>query len=124
MFNWRQIEPDRVSRDRNVMVGKFYVWNFDNTLLSDGVMAFPRLTFRNYWSMKATSGGFGRVRTIGSRAVVRRRCSLPSASVGLSVNSDSRKRVVLHLNGGSEWGDSGGGPGQRGISVDWKPRRA
>ena len=121
VFAWKQIQPDRVSRDRNVMVGKFYVWNFDNTLLSDGLMAFPSLTFLNYWSINGNAGWFrqgqdDRLTRGGPPSL-----SLPSASVGLSVNSDSRKPVVLHVNAGSEWGDSGGGQGNGGFSVDWKP---
>ena len=121
VFTWKQIEPDRLSRDRNVMVGKFYVWNFDNTLLSDGLMAFPRLTFRNYWSIEGSAGWFrqgqdDRLTRGGPPSL-----SLPSALVGLSLNSDSRKPVVLHFRGESERGDSGAGQGSGGISVDWKP---
>jgi Domain of unknown function (DUF5916) len=37
------------------------------------------------------------------------------------VNSDSRKRLVLHVNGARDWGDSGGDEGRGGVSVDWKP---
>jgi hypothetical protein len=121
VFNWRQIEPDRVSRDRIVRVGKFYVWNFDNTLLSDGVMAFPAVTFLNYWNMNGSVGWFrqgqdDRLTRGGPPAL-----NLPGRSASLSVNSDSRKRVVLHINGGREWGDSGADQGNGGVSVDWKP---
>jgi hypothetical protein len=47
--------------------------------------------------------------------------SLPGRSASLRVNSDSRKRVVLHVNGGREWGESGADKGDGGLSVDWKP---
>jgi hypothetical protein len=121
VFSWKQIEPDRVSRDRDVKVGKFYVWNFDNTKLSDGLMAFSAVTFLNYWSMNGSVGWFrqgqdDRLTRGGPPAL-----SLPGRSMNLALNSDSRKRVVLHVNGGREWGDSGADQGNGGLSVDWKP---
>jgi hypothetical protein len=121
VFTWKQIEPDRLSRDRNVMVGKFYVWNFDNTLLSDGVMAFPSVTFLNYWNMNGSVGFFrqgqdDRLTRGGPPAL-----SLPTRSASLGLNSDSRKRVVLSVHGSREWSDSGADQGQGGVSVRWKP---
>jgi hypothetical protein len=121
VLTWKQIEPDRISRDRNVMVGKFYVWNFDHTKLSDGVMAFPRVTFLNYWNIQGAVGWFrqgqdDRLTRGGPPSL-----SLASRSASLTVNSDSRKRVVLHVNGGREWGDSGADQGNGGVTVDWKP---
>ena len=121
VFAWKQIEPDRFSRERNVFVGKFYVWNFDNTKLSDGLMAFPAVTFLNYWNMNGSFGWFrqgqdDRLTRGGPPAL-----SLTARSASVAVNSDSRKRVVLHVNGGREWGDSGGDQSSGGFSIDWKP---
>jgi hypothetical protein len=121
VFAWKQIQPDRISRDRNVFVGKFYVWNFDNTVLSDGLMAFPSLTFLNYWSINGNVGWFRRGQddrlTRGGPPAL----SLPGRSAYLALNSDSRKRVVLRAEAGREWGDSGADQGKEGVSVDWKP---
>jgi len=121
VLTWKQIEPDRISQDRNIMVGKFYVWNFDHTKLSDGVMAFPRITFLNYWNMQGSVGWFrqgqdDRLTRGGPPSL-----SLPSRSASLTVNSDSRKRIVLHVNGGREWGESGADQGNGGVTIDWKP---
>jgi len=121
VVTWKQIEPDRISRDRRVNIGKFYVWNFDHTKLSDGVMAFPAVTFLNYWNMNGSVGWFrqgqdDRLTRGGPPSL-----SLASRSASLTVNSDSRKRVVLHINGGREWGDSGADQGNGGVSLDWKP---
>jgi hypothetical protein len=121
VLSWKQIEPDRFSRDREVKVGKFYVWNFDHTKLSDGVMAFPSVTFLNYWNM---NGGVGWFRQGQDDRLTRGgppSLSLASRSANLTVNSDSRRRVVLHVNGGREWGDSGADQGNGGVSIDWKP---
>ena len=37
------------------------------------------------------------------------------------MNSDFRKNVVFHINGGRDWDDAGGGGGNGGFSVEWKP---
>ena len=121
VFAWKQIEPDRFSRERNVFVGKFYVWNFDNTLLSDGLMAFPSVTFQNYWNLSGNVGWFrqgqdDRLTRGGPPAL-----NLPGASWYVALNSDARKRVVLRVDAGREWGDSGADQGKGSISVDWKP---
>ena len=119
-FVWKQIQPDRFSRDRNVVVGKFFVRNFDNTVLSDGLMIFPALTFLNYWSINGNAGWFRRGQddrlTRGGPPALN-----PAArSVYLAVNSDSRKRVVLRADAGREWGDSGADQGKGSVGIDWK----
>jgi hypothetical protein len=121
VFTWKQIEPDRISRSRNVAVGKYYVWNFDNTVLSDGVMAFPSVTFLNYWNMHGSVGFFrqgqdDRLTRGGPPAL-----SLPARSMSLVLNSDSRRRVVLHVEGDRNWSDSGADQGKGGLSVSVKP---
>jgi hypothetical protein len=120
-FVWKQIQPDRLSRDRNVVVGKFFVRNFDNTVLSDGLMVFPTLTFLNYWSINGNVGWFRRGQddrlTRGGPPAL----SLPTRSAYLAVNSDSRKRLVLRAEASGEWGESGADQGKGGVFVDWKP---
>ena len=51
VFQWRQTTPDRLSRDRNIAVAKFYVWNHGGAKLGDGAFVFGNLTFRNYWTI-------------------------------------------------------------------------
>jgi hypothetical protein len=120
-FTWKQIRPDRFTRDRNVTVAKFYVWNFGNARLSDGAMSFANLTFLNYWNMGGNIGSFRKVQddrlTRGGPPAL----ELPSGFTNFYLNSDSRKKIVLHFNGGRGWSDSGGGSGDGGFSVQWKP---
>ena len=120
-FTWKQIKPDRLSRDRNITVAKFYVWDYGRAKLGDGGMAFANLTFLNYWS---AGGGLGLFRggqddrlTRGGPSTLQ----LPSGFANLNLNSDFRKTVVFHINAGRDWDDAGGGSGSGGFSVEWKP---
>lgn len=121
VFTWKQIQPDRFTRNRDLTVAKFYVWDYGRAKLSDGAMSFANLTFRNYWNMGGNVGLFretqdNRLTRGGPPAL-----SPPSGFANLYVNSDSRKNVVLHVNAGRSWTDFGGGDGSGGLSIEWKP---
>ena len=120
-LTWTQIQPDRFTRYRDVLVAKFYVWDFGNALIGDGVMSFTNLTFLNYWGMGGNVGYFRRVQddrlTRGGPPAV----GPAGKSANIYLNSDFRKSVVLHLNAGREQSDSGGGSGDGQLSVEWKP---
>jgi hypothetical protein len=120
-FNWRQIQPDRFTRERNITVAKFYVWNFGNARLGDGAMSFANVTFLNYWNMGGNVGVFRKVHDDRLTRGGPPSLELPSANANIYLNSDSRKNLVLHLNGGRSWSDSGGGGGDGGFSIEWKP---
>jgi hypothetical protein len=120
-FSWRQIKPDRVSRERSVTVAKFYVWDYARAKLGDGAMAFANMTFLNYWNVGGVVGLFrggqdDRLTRGGPPAL-----QVPSGFAGLNLNSDFRKNVVFHINGEQSWDDAGGGGGNGGFSVEWKP---
>jgi len=120
-FTWKQIKPDRVTRDRNIVFAKFYVWDFANVRLGDGVFSFTNLTFLNYWNM---GGNFGLFRKTQDDRLTRGgppALNLPSGTSFLYVNSDSRKRFVLHLDGNHEWADSGSTSASGSVNVQWKP---
>jgi hypothetical protein len=119
--NWRQLKPDRVTRDRNIMVAKFYVWDYANAKLADGFMAFPNTTFHNYWEVGGSVAFFGgaqddRLTRGGPPAR-----QLPIGFANLYLNTDYRRRIVLQVNGGTEWRDGGGGNADGSFSVEWKP---
>ena len=121
VFQWRQTKPDRVSRDRNIAVAKFYVWNHGGAKLSEGAFVFGNLTLRNYWNLGGNVARFWQGQddrlTRGGPPTL----DLPSAFGNLYLNSDSRKRVVLHLNGGAESKANGGKAADGSVSVEWKP---
>lgn len=121
VFTWKQINPDRVTRDRNLTVAKFYVWNHDNVKLADGTMSFANLTFLNYWN---TGGNIGLFRQGQDDRLTRGgppALNLPSGFVNMYLDSDSRKNVVLRTGGGREWNDSGASAVDGRVSVQWKP---
>jgi hypothetical protein len=119
--SWSQIRPDRFTRDRYIRVARFYTWNYGSAKLSDGAMSFAGMTLLNYWSLNGRVGLFrpsldDRLTRGGPPAL-----SPASGFAGLNLDSDYRKRFVLHLNGGRDWSDSGGGGSDGGISIEWKP---
>jgi hypothetical protein len=83
-------------------------------------MSFANLTFLNYWNMGGNIGSFRKVQddrlTRGGPPAL----ELPSGFTSFYLNSDSRKNVVVHFNGGRSWSDTGGGGGDGGFSVEWK----
>jgi len=120
-FSWRQIQPDRFTRNRDITVAKFYVWNFGNAKLGDGAMSFANLTFLNYWNMGGNIGLFRKTQddrlTRGGPPSV----ELPNGFANMYLNSDGRKNIVLHFNGGRGWSESGGGSADGSFSIEWKP---
>jgi len=120
-FTWKQIKPDKFTRYRDILFAKFYVWNYDNTRLGDGAMIFGNMTFLNYWNLGGNTGYFRKIQddrlTRGGPPAL----GLPSGFMNLYLNSDSRKNVVLHLNGGRGWNEPDGGSSDGSFSVEWKP---
>lgn len=119
--DWKQIKHDRFTRDRNVKLAKFYVWDYGRAKMTDGVMALANLTFLNYWGFGGNVGLFARAQdnklTRGGPPALQ----LPSGNSSLYLNTDYRKNFVLHFNGGRSWDDGGGGSGNGGFSLEWKP---
>jgi hypothetical protein len=118
---WKQLQPDRFTRYRDILAAKFYVWDFNNVVVGDGVMAFTNFTFLNYWGM---GGNVGFFREVQDNRLTRggppsREPAEKEANIYL--NSDSRKSVVPHIDGGVEKDDAGGGSGDGSLSVEWKP---
>jgi hypothetical protein len=121
VFSWRQTRPDVLSRDRTISVAKFYVWNHAGAKLGDGAFVFGNLTFRNYWTLGGNVARFWRVQDDRLTRGGPPSLELPSAAVNLNLGSDTRKRLVLRVNGGTEKRDNGGSSSDGGLSVEWKP---
>ena len=120
-FTWKQLRPDRFTRERNITIAKFYVWNYDQARLGDGVMSFSNLTFLNYWS---TGGNIGLFRATQNDRFTRGgppALELPNGFANIYLNSDYRKTIVLHFDGSRDWSENGGGGASGSFSVEWKP---
>jgi hypothetical protein len=118
---WRQLQPDRLTRYRDILVAKFYVWDFNNVVVGDGVMSFMNMTFLNYWGM---GGNVGVFRNVQDNRLTRGGppSRVPAAkNANIYLNSDFRKSVVLHLDAGLEKTEAGGGSSDGSLSVEWKP---
>ena len=120
-FTWKQLQPDRVSRDRNLTVAEFTVWDYGRSRLSQGFMTFANLTFLNYWHVGGNLAFFGRGQDDHLTRGGPPTANLPSGFGGLELHSDSRRKVVMHLNGGGNWSDTGAGGSNGAISFEWKP---
>ena len=96
---WRNVTPGRIVRSRNVWVSKFWTWNFNRDLQSDGVMGNLSVTFANYWN--------GSVQAIVNRRSLDDRLTrggplaLNSGDRGFngSIGTDGRKPVSIDVNG-------------------------
>jgi hypothetical protein len=121
VFSWRQIQPDRFTRSRDITFAKFYVWNYGNARVGDGEMSFGNVTFLNYWNMGGNLGVFQKVQDDGLTRGGPPSISVPSGFSNMYLNSDSRKKIVWHLSGGRGWNNAGGGSGDVETSLEWKP---
>jgi hypothetical protein len=120
-FTWKQIVPDRFTRYRDLTVAQFFVWNYGNAKLGDGLMSFGNMTFLNYWNAGGSIAFFRKTQSDRLTRGGPPTLELPSGFANIYLNSDSRKTVAWHFEGGRDWNDAGGGGGSGGLSVEWKP---
>lgn len=118
---WRKPSPDRFSRYRQAWVSKFWSWDSQRRLQGDGVFGAANATFLNYWTIGSHFGIFRRTMdswvTRGGPAMV-----APAARIAFaSVDSDSRKRIVLSIRGGLAADEHGGSSRDAGLSIELKP---
>ena len=121
VFLWRKPSPDRFSRYRHLWVAKFWTWDSKRRLQADGLFAFATATFLNYWTVGAHVGLFRRAAdnwgTRGGPAM-----TAPGARIGfVSLDSDSRKRVVFSVRGSGARNDFGAWSADAGLSLEVKP---
>ncbi len=96
---FRKLTPDRFTRTRQLVVAKWWTWNWGGDSQGDGVQAVTNLQFLNYWRYNLTLGWskdtWDDRLTRGGPTTIR-----PGImSVNTSVVSDTRKRFFLTLTG-------------------------
>ena len=119
---WRNVTPGRVIRSRNFWISKFWVWNFNRELQSDGLMGNFSVTFMNYWS--------GNVQAIVNRRALDDRLTRggPLArnagdhGFNGSLGTDGRKPFSIDINGGYNHSNALDGWSRNvGLSFNVKP---
>jgi hypothetical protein len=121
LVSWTKPNPDRLTRDRSVLVAKWWSWNFNREMQSDGFWAMAGATLRNYWGVHATANysrsTFDDRLTRGGPSM-----RTPAGfSTDISADSDSRKPIGLELEGSYARNHAGGFGSQVALSVNVKP---
>ena len=120
-FSWRKPNPDRFTRYRQLIVSKFWVWNFDRDLLTDGVWAGGYATFPNYWGGQLTV--FASRETSSDRLT--RGGPVMSNPGGVSVSgdlhSDHRKPISAGVEGSYQATSAAAWNGSAGVSLSYRP---
>ena len=123
-FVWRNPDPDRLSRYRQFIVAKWYVWNGVNDQLGDGLYASAFMQLRNYWSVE---GGAHVGRTVYSDRLTRGGPLMRSPgfrSFFAEMETDERKIVSFGLEGSYQYDTSGGWDTSVEAEVQLKPTTA
>ena len=118
---WRGVTPDRFTRSRSVWFAKWWTWNFNRELQSDGWHTQGSLTFRNYWYL---NGGVGLWRLVLDDRLTRGGPSAISPAGGntnINAGTDSRKPVSVQANSNYSWNEAGGWNQNAGLSFSVKP---
>jgi uncharacterized protein DUF5916/cellulose/xylan binding protein with CBM9 domain len=118
---WRGVTPDRFTRSRSVWVAKWWTWNFNRELQSDGWHAQGSLTFRNYWYL---NGGVGLGRRVLNDRLTRGgplAISPAGGNTGINAGTDSRRWVSAQANTNYSWNEEGGWNQNAGLSFSVKP---
>jgi hypothetical protein len=51
---WRKTTPDGFTRFRQLVAGRFWIWNFGGEMQNDGWAALGNFTFLNYWGINSS----------------------------------------------------------------------
>jgi hypothetical protein len=121
VLSWRKPTPDRFTRNRQIFGAKFWTWDANRVVQTDGLFAGSHMTFLNYWSLAAQAGLFRRAQdswqTRGGPAMI----SPATGILYVNVNSDDRKPVVVSFNVGYNRDEYEGHSHEGGVSIDLKP---
>jgi len=121
VYQWRNPNVTRFTRNRFVGIAKWYTWNFAREIQGDGLHAFSHIEFKNYWSMFATGIFF---RTTQDDRGTRGGPSMESPGVRgafIGLESDSRKRVSLGFNGNIDTNKAGSSGLGAGLNIRYRP---
>jgi hypothetical protein len=119
---YRQWEPKGFYRDYSIGFNQYSAWTFGGAQTVDGLNLNGNITFRNFWNF---NGGIEANLNYSSNAILR---GGPMMNLPASINSwynagtDSRKKLVLRVNGGYNKGFSNSSSSSRiGGTLAWKP---
>ncbi len=121
VWTLRDNTPGRLLRSRFFWFGKWYTWNFNRDLQSDGAQGSYQMQFLNYWNLNVNSGWN---RTTQNDRFTRGGPSAESpAGQFLNVNGGTDGRKPLSMNGfySKNWCDCDGGSYGTGVTVNYKP---
>jgi hypothetical protein len=121
VFFYRNVTPNRVTRQWQAWGAKWWNWNYGRELQGDGWNSQASVTFLNYWNINGNTGW--RRRVLDDRLT---RGGPSTANPGggfwnVNVNSDSRKAVAFGWNANYSWNDVGAGSVSTSASINLKP---
>ena len=121
VYYWRDVKPNRLTRQWQWWVAKWWTWNYARELQGNGYNGQFGATFLNYWNI-GVNGGW-RHRTLDDR-LTRGGPSASSPSLGFwNVNGGTHSRKAFSVSGNVNYTstDEGGWQWGGGTSVNIKP---
>src|SRR5262249_17269284 len=117
----RNVTPGKVIRSRTMWLSKFYTWNFNRNLQSDGTMGNFNATFLNYWNVTGTA-------IISRRALDDRLTrggplaeNAADRNINWSFGSDGRKPISFDFNNSYAWNVVGAWSHGVNVNLNLKP---
>jgi hypothetical protein len=121
VWNLRNNTPGKVLRSRFIWVAKWYTWNFDRQLQSDGNQGSIQMTFLNYWYLNLNSGTNQWVQNDRLTRGGPSAASPSGAFVNVNGGTDSRKPLSVNSFYTKNWCDCEGGNYSTGLTFNFKP---
>jgi hypothetical protein len=120
VWTLRNNTPGRVLRSRFFWFGKWYTWNYNRDLQSDGAQGSFQMQVLNYWNLNVNSGW--NQATQNDRLTRGGPSAANPASQFFNINGGTDSRQVLSMNGfyTRNWCACGGNYGT-GVTVNYKP---
>jgi hypothetical protein len=121
VYLWRNVRPNRVTRQWQWWVSRWWTWNYAGELQGNGYNGQIGATFLNYWNVGGNAGW--RHRTLDDR-LTRGGPSAAAPSLAfwnVNAGTDSRRRFSVSGTANYAWTEEGGWQGGGGMSLDVKP---
>ena len=121
VWTLRNNTPGRVLRSRFIWFGKWYTWNFNRDLQSDGAQGSYQMQFLNYWNLNFNSGW--NLATQNDRLTRGGPSAESRGGRFFNFNGGTDGRKPLSMNGfyTKNWCDCDGGNYTIGLTVNYKP---
>jgi len=118
---WRKTAPDRLTRQRNAWIAKWYTWDYGRRNTGDGWNSNAWAQFMNYWTAFA---GFGAHRTTRDDTLTRggpAALNLSGSFFNVGFNTDSRKKLSLGYSFFAAKNKPTAFSLSSGVSINYKP---